>query len=675
MGWLERARLVHRIATQIIDFLSQIEEFQKCLWLKKKFVLSTDYCLTLDRVPEEFYSEIAQNTAQLAEWKHLFVIHEIDRDLVDSAYCEPLSVGFLKENPNLVLDTRHFDADFKDGLLAHFENLDENIDGLLIHGENFQSLNLIAEKYRESINCIHIDPPYNTNTSGFLYKNTYRSSSWLTMMADRLSLAEQLMAPNSCILSHIDENEYENLFQIFNTLPLENQGTIVWDKRNPVFGTNTIATQHEYIICFYKGNIKLHARSLNRAAILRKASSLIKEHGGVTENCRKKFNNWVKEKPGLSTGERNYSEIDGTGHVFACVGMGAPELRTDPKFFKPLIHPLTNKPCSVPGNGWSRAPETMQELLSKDLIVFGSDETTQPLGKIFLKDHATSELTSLISSGEKGKPQVDAMGFNFLYCHPVGLYEELTWPLTSDGKGIILDFFAGSGTSAHATANLNRRDGGKRKYILIEMAEYFDTVLKPRVMKSIYAERWRDAKPVSRNSHFSQILKYQRIESYEDSLNNIEYVEHANPLFEANLLSYLLGSKTGQSPTLLNVANLQNPFSYQLNIVNGLQKQTQTVDLPETFNYLLGLSVQTRRCFYDDDRRYLVYRGIVGQKHVVIIWRETQGWREQDWERDYRFIEENNLTEGASEVYVNTNSIVPEAKSLDPLFKRLMFSE
>ena len=674
-GWLEIAQLVHHIAIKIIEFLSQIEEFQKRLWLKRKFVLSTDYCLTLDRVPEEFYPEIARNTAQREEWKHLFAIHEIDGDLVGSAYSEPLSIDFLKENPNLVLDTCHFGMAFKDCLLAHFENLDNETDGLLIHGENFQSLTLLAEKYRESIDCIHIDPPYNTNTSGFLYKNTYRSSSWLTMMADRLSLADQLMAPDSCILSHIDENEYENLFQIFNTLPLENQGTIAWDKRNPVFGTNTIATQHEYIICFYKGNIKLHARSLNRAAILRKASSLIKEHGGVTENCRKKFKNWVKEKPRLSTGERNYSEIDGTGQVFARVGMGAPELRTDPKFFKPLMHPLTNKPCSVPGNGWSRAPETMQELLSKDLIVFGSDETTQPLGKIFLKDHATSELTSVISSGEKGKPQVDAMGFNFLYCHPVGLYEELTWPLTSDGKGIILDFFAGSGTSAHATANLNRRDGGKRKYILIEMAEYFDTVLKPRVMKSIYAERWRDAKPVSRESRLSHIIKYQRIESYEDALNNIEFTESENPLFEENMLSYLLGSETRESPTFLNVSKLENPFSYQLNIVNGLQMQKQTVDLPETFNYLLGISVQTRRCLYDDDRRYLVYRGTVRQKTVAIIWRETKSWEEQDWERDYRFIQEQELTEGAAEIYVNTNSIVPEAKSLDPLFKKLMFSE
>ena len=124
----------------------------------------------------------------------------------------------------------------------------------------------------------------------------------------------------------------------------------------------------------------------------------------------------------------------------------------------------------------------------------------------------------------------------------------------------------------------------------------------------------------------------------------------------------------------LTSLKLQNPFSYQLNITDGLQTEPQDVDLPETFNYLLGLSVQTRHCLYDADRRYLVYRGTVRQKTVVIIWRKTEGWEQQDWERDYRFIQEHELTKDADEIYINTDSIVPNAKPLDPLFKRLMFT-
>ena len=672
-NWVETAKLVHCIASQIIGFLSQIEEFQKRLWLKKKFVLSTDYCLTLDRVPEELYPEIAQNTAQREEWKELFAIHEINGDLVDSKYTEPLSIAFLKENPNLVLDTRHFGAAFKDRLLAHFDDIDHQTDGLLIHGENFQALNLLTEKYRESIECVHIDPPYNTKTSGFLYKNAYRHSSWLSMMADRITLAEQLMAPNSGFFCHIDENEYENLFQVFNTLSMQNQGTIVWDKRNPVGGTNTIATQHEYIVCHSKGNVKLYVQPLNRETMLSKSASLVKKYGGVTQECREEFRNWVRKNSDLSGMERSYSEIDDEGQVYTSVHMGAPEPRTDEKFFQPLIHPVTCKPCPVPRNGFSGTPEFMQKLLAKNEILFGNDETTQPRRKWYLKERLVSELSSLISSGERGKHQMDALGLVFPYCHPVGLYEKLVWAVTSEGKGTTLDFFAGSGTTAHAIINLYRQDNGNRKYILVEVGHHFDTTLKPRVMKAIYAEKWKDAKPVSRESRLSHIIKYQRIESYEDALNNIEFTERENSLFDEHLLHYLIGGETRESPTLLNVPKLQNPFSYQLKIVEGLQTKPRNVDLPETFNYLLGLTVRTRQCLSDGERRYLIYRGTVGQKTVAIIWRETEGWGTADWEQDYRFIQEHKLTEDVDTVYINTNSIVPEAESLDPLFKKLMF--
>ena len=172
------------------------------------------------------------------------------------------------------------------------------------------------------------------------------------------------------------------------------------------------------------------------------------------------------------------------------------------------------------------------------------------------------------------------------------------------------------------------RDEGNRKYILIEMGHHFDSAIKPRITKAVYTENWKKGKPVSRDSKFSHMFKYQRIESYEDTLNNIEFneTEHENPLFDENQFSYLLGRETSKSPTFLNVGKLQNPFSYQLNIIKDMQTQTQAVDVPETFNYLLGISVQTRQCLYDDDRRYLVYRGAVGQKTVVIIWRETEGW-------------------------------------------------
>ena len=282
------------------------------------------------------------------------------------------------------------------------------------------------------------------------------------------------------------------------------------------------------------------------------------------------------------------------------------------------------------------------------------------------------------ATGRYGTKQLEKMFCPKIFDFPKSVY------LVSDclrasslyPNDTVLDYFGGSGTTAHATINLNRSDNGKRKYILIEVGHHFDTVLKPRITKAVYAENWKNAKPVSRDSKFSHMFKYQRIESYEDALNNIEFNEtqHKNLLLHEHQLSYMLESDTKESPTLLNVAALQNPFSYQLDIVKDMQPQAQTVDLPETFNYLLGLSVQTRRCLHDEDRRYLIYKGKVRQKTVVIIWRETAGWSEQDWKRDHDFIEKKKLIEGAENAYVNTGSIVHGTESLDPLFKRLMFS-
>ncbi len=517
------AKAFRSVTDEIIKLLVAVETFQKSLFLMKKKVITTDYLISVGKIAEAtkndtaqretLISQILRNDAQLAEWRNIFG--------VDITGQFPMLDGLP---PTLPLDTRHFDADFVDTLLALFDNLEAETDGLLLNSENFQALELLMEKYRGRIKCVHIDPPYNTNTSGFLYKNDYQHASWLTMMENRLSLAEQLMAPeSSCILCHIDENEYENLFQVFNQLPLQNQGTIIWDKRNPGGGTKTIATQHEYVICQSKGNIKLQVNPPNRRWILDKAAELIKQHGGPTEECRKAFKDLLRSKRDLSGGERTFSEIDDDGHVYRNVHMGAPERRTDPKYFKPLIHPTTKKPCPVPANGWSNSPEFMQGLLAKNLIVFGPDESSQPQQKWYLKERLVSELASVIPSGEKGKHRMDALGLSFPYSHPVGLYEKLVWAVTPDGKGTTLDFFAGSGTTGHAVLKLNKADNGNRKFILVEVGDYFENTLKERIRRAMFSENWRDGKPnpLQEIDGTVGIVKYQRLEQYEDALNNL----------------------------------------------------------------------------------------------------------------------------------------------------------
>ena len=687
VNWIETAKLVHTIASKIIDFLAHIEEFQKRLWLKKKFVLSTDYCLTLDRVPEEFYPEITQNTAQLEEWKDLFAIHEIDSNLIDTDWTEPLSVDFLKENPNLVLDTCHFGSDFKDRLLANFDDLDNETDGLLIHGENFQGLNLLTKKYRESIKSIYIDPPYNTNASAILYKNNYRDSSWMSLMADRIPVAREMLAENGIFCTAIDDVEAANLRHFLqNFFGKENEHAVVAVCSNPGGRKrpSSFAPAHEYAMFFGStdasqvGRLKWTKKQLEKYSEEDEKGKFgwrpLRKSGGPNthrEASPRLFYPLFVKNNQIRIPKMKWNDVTREYEILESLSQGEKD-----------VWPINSNDEHMT---WGFGVETLEQklLLSELSATTDADGNVRIRFKRYLNKDGTLPTTwwgskeySATAHGTRFLTNMLGNALAFLFPKSIHLVQDCLRASSLGKNDTVLDYFGGSGTTAHATINLNREDEGNRKYIIVEMGHHFDTVLKPRIKKAIYAEKWKDAKPVSRESRLSHIFKYQRIESYEDALNNIKFneTEHQNLLLDEHQLRYMLESGTRESPTFLNISELENPFSYQLKIVKDMQTETETVDIPETFNYLLGLSVQTRQCLNDDNRHYLVYKGTVGQKVVVIIWRETEGWRNEDYERDYRFIQEQELTEGANEVYVNTDSVVPNAKPLDPLFKRLMFT-
>jgi adenine-specific DNA-methyltransferase len=201
LAQLSKVKAIKVVAGKIITFLAQIENFQKKLWLKKKFVIRTDYCITLDKISSNYYPEILQNQAQLTEWKALF---DVDIQTTEQLVFEQF----------LVLDTKFFDEVFKDRLLAEFDNLDEHTTGLLINSENFQALNLLQEKFHEKVDVTYIDPPYNTGSDGFVYKDGFSHSSWLTFMHDRLSLNKSLLTSEGSVSVSINSNENINLQKV-----------------------------------------------------------------------------------------------------------------------------------------------------------------------------------------------------------------------------------------------------------------------------------------------------------------------------------------------------------------------------------------------------------------------------------------------------------------------------
>ena len=202
--YLAKLKAIRRVGHKLIEFLAQIEDFQKRLWLKKKFVVDTHWCVTLDRVPERLYPEIAANQAQHASWVHLFAIDQITDDLPTHGYSEPLTVDFLRTHPYLPIDTSFFDREFTQRLLSSIDNLDETTDGVLVHSENFQALNLLSTTERGRVDLVYIDPPYNSPSTEILYKNNYKHSSWLSLISERLRLSGDLFGARPPHLIAID---------------------------------------------------------------------------------------------------------------------------------------------------------------------------------------------------------------------------------------------------------------------------------------------------------------------------------------------------------------------------------------------------------------------------------------------------------------------------------------
>jgi adenine-specific DNA-methyltransferase len=228
---------------------------------------------------------------------------------------------------------------------------------------------------------------------------------------------------------------------------------------------------------------------------------------------------------------------------------------------------------------------------------------------------------------------------------------------------LVMDHFAGSGTTGEAVITMNREDGGKRRFILVEMGAYFDTVLRERIQKVVYSSGWDSGKPTTRDG-LSHCFKYIRLESYDDALLNLRVArteEQAGllasegDLREQYTLSYMLDVESRGSPCLLNVDSMRNPDQYVLKVLKDGDTQVVNVDLVETFNMLLGLRVK----HVDVIRGVRVVDGATrdGRKALVLWrnldemdsnkldeWFEKQGYSTLDLEYDSIFVNgDNNL--------------------------------
>ena len=571
---ISKVKVIKEIGHKVIAFLEQLENFQKKLWLKKKFVVETGYCMTLDKVAEDLYPTIIANTAQVEEWKRLYAIQDIEGDLIIPKYTDPLTVAFLKANPFLVIDTAFFERDFTEKLLASFDNLDEAIDGLLTNGDNFHSLNLMLERYKSQIKCTFIDPPYNTGGDGFAYKDDYQHSSWLSMMNDRLLFSKLLLSIDGAIFISIDDTEQPSLRFLLDMVYGANNidSNSIWQKKySPQNDAKTLSAIHDHILVYCKDNSQWRPNLLPR-----------------TEEAISRYKNPDKDSRGAWKPGDLTSKTKAAGHSY------------------PITSSITGKVFyPTPGRQWAPSENTFNKWISEDRIWFGLDGNNVPSIKQFLSEvqDGTVGMTiwwrDEVGDNQEAARDIRTLGFDFESPKPTRLISRVA-QLATNSSSYLLDFFAGSGTTGHAIINQNRLDDGNRKYILVEMGEHFDAVLKPRIQKVIYSKDWKDGKPVSREGS-SHMFKYIRLESYEDALNNLKLKNQTevqqsllvqyDKLREQYMLSYMLDVESAGSASLLNISAFSDPFGYRMNIARNNETKETVVDLVETFNWLLGIKV------------------------------------------------------------------------------------
>jgi adenine-specific DNA-methyltransferase len=245
----------------------------------------------------------------------------------------------------------------------------------------------------------------------------------------------------------------------------------------------------------------------------------------------------------------------------------------------------------------------------------------------------------------------------------------------------IIDCFGGSGSTAHAVISLNR-DGGHRRYVLVEVTDRFDTVLKPRVLKSAYSRTWRAGKPLDRDG-ISHCVKIMRLESYEDALNNLELsrtrdqqdllAQHGD-MREDYTLRYMLETETNGSASLLDLHKFEDPFSYKLNVSTGSvgESRPTNVDLVETFNYLLGLRVRN----IDFIRGFIVVQGVnpSGEK-TLILWRNIREKSNSDLDDFFLKQGYNTRDMEFDLIYVNGDNNLENLKRLDETWKVRLIEE
>ncbi len=683
-------KVFKNIADTIIDFLAQIENFQKKLWEKKKFVISTEWVITIDKLAawldeedfEKIVTEALKNEKQIAEWQKLFGEEIFDKwenigiedlKVKNGGQAEISFAENKQEWKKLPIDTVHFPNDFKTALLTELSekiNLEEEADGLVIHSDNFHGLTLLQEKFYEMVKCIYIDPPYNSPSSEIVYKNNYKHSSWLSLIENRLSLGKNLLNLYGSNIVAIDENEINQLYSLIPRIFGGYDNTIISIEHNK----KGIQGDHfSFSNDFAIFSVPYTLKELNKIDLPRNAWEY------------SNFRNWGGES--LRSNAKNcfYPIYIKDGKIMAfgeiCDDDFHPESSNISKEEIIAVYPIDNNGIE---RKWRYARDTVETIVDKLKVEKDRDGKYQiKIAKVDFQ-FKTIWYGSKYNAGDYGTKILTNLGFNKgFFDFPKSIYtvRDSIFAVSDDNE-LILDYFAGSGTTWHATQILNKEDGGKRKCILIEQGNYVYTVIIPRIKKIAYTFDWKDGKPKNGSMNgLGVFFKYQRLEQYEEALENIALSADEKALqqalqFDQYLPKYFLAFESRGSQTLVNVEAMQNPWDYKLKIWNGFNYDEKVaVDLVETFNYLIGLHAHKIIVKENLGQQYFFVSGKNNdERKILVVWRNVKGWGKEDFVKDADFLKKELEKFDHEMLYLNGQSLLEGAQLIEEVFKRKMIA-
>lgn len=626
-------KAIERVGQKIIDFLAQLENFQKRLWLKKKFVVQSDYCITLDRVPEKYYPEICANDEQRKEWVRLFAIDEIKGDMMTEAYCEPLTIEFLKQNPLLVLDTKFFSLQFKHKLLADIEGLDEQTNGLLIKSENLQAINLLTRTFSSNVRGCYIDPPFNLGENAdYLYRVDYKDSTWLTLLYDRVLGIKKLLMDDGSIFVRCSHDGNMILRQLLNqTYGQDNYRNEIVLRRaeetkgdlNKQFGTiKSITVNYD--------NLYWYSKYPNS-----RFSKIIKPISAEKSDAH-----WHSFWKALDRPTMRYEilGIDLSNHygqwmweknrAFAAV-----------KNYEIYQEQFEPKGISLE-DYWVQTGKSL-EFVKRDGDKIGSIKYWIPP-----RTETMADTNWLDIKGYANK-------WGFKTENSEGVLKRVIDSL-SEKDDYIIDCFLGSGTTAAVALKL------QRKFIGIDMGDHISKIAYPRLKYVLNGEK----SGISNSCTYrgGGCFKYIRLEQYEDTLNNLEVNDgFGKPDDESYVLRYMLDTETRDS--LINTKDFVRPFDYTIKTTRDNELVDTPVDLVDTFNYLIGLHVDSIHWHKDDNICVVEGTTHIEKEHALVIWRNQDVIKNDDLNDFFRKQDYSTLDREFDVIYVNGDNTLPNLKS------------